>query len=185
MTAKECKDINDNPIDFELFWDLIKVAKPAMDGKVKAINPKFLQSKTQSIGFPDTPDWHAFMAVIRECLRRFPSKRAGNCQGSASDAAVEKANHLLMKEKGPRIAERFFIRYMGALHAYNAGVLKEFDTTKKNSRSVSLSPAVFLAAAASPMGRDRRFKTKQFLDNIRLCAKAFKEEEAKHKRRKK
>ena len=185
LTAKACKDINDNPVDFDLFWDLIKVARPAMDGKVKVIDPKFIQSKTQPIGFPDTPEWHAFVAVIRECLRRFPSEHADNCQGSDRAAAVQKANRHLVDETGARIAERFFVRYLGALHAYNAGVLKEFDYTKKNSPNVSFSTAVFFAAAASPLGRDRRFKTKQFLDNIRWCEQAFKEEEAKRKRRKK
>jgi len=185
LTAKACKDINDNPLDFDLFWDLIKVAKPAMDRKVKVINPKFIKSKKQPIGFPDTPEWHAFVAVIRECLRRFPCKHACNCHGSDRAASVQKTNRHLADEKGPRIAERFFVRYLGALSAYGAGVLKEFDTTKKNSRSISFSPAVFFAAAVSPMGRDRRFKTKQFLDNIRQCDKALKAEQAKQKRRKK
>lgn len=185
LTAKECKDINDNPVDFDLFWDLIKVAKPAMDGKVKVIQSKFIKSKKQPIGFPDTPEWHAFIAVIQECLRRFPCEHACNCHGSDRDASVQKPNRNFVNEKGPRIAERFFVRYLGALYAYSAGVLKEFDTTKKNSRSISFSPAVFFAAAASPIGRDRRFKTKQFIDNIRQCEKALKEEEAKRKRRKK
>ena len=185
LTAKECKDINDNPLDFDLFWDLIKIAKPAMDGKAKVIKPKFIKSKTQPIGFPDTPEWHAFIVVLRECLRRFPCKHACGCDGSNSAASVQKANRYLLTQKGARTAERFFVRYFGALHAYGAGVLKEFDTTKKNSRSISFSPAVFFAAAVSPVDRNRRFKTKQFLDNIRWCEQAFKEEEAKRKRRKK
>ena len=185
LTAKECKDINDNPVDFDLFFDLIEVAKPAMDGKAKVIKPKFIKSKTQPIGFPDTPEWHAFVAVIRECLRRFPCEHACGCDGSNSAASVQKANRYLLTQKGARTAERFFVRYFGALHAYGAGVLKEFDTTKKNSRSISFSPAVFFAAAVSPVDRNRRFKTKQFLDNIRQCETALKEEEAKRKRRKK
>ena len=185
MTAKECQALNDNPIDFALFWDLIKVAKPAMDGKVKVIDPKFLMSKKQPIGFPDEPEWHAFIAVIRECMRRFPCKHASNCQDATSAAALEKANRLIAAGKGPRLAEQFFVRYLGALHAYKEGLLKEFDTTKKNARNISFSPAVFFAAAASPVNRNRRFRTKPFLANIRLCEKAFKAEAAQQKRRKK
>jgi len=165
MTAKECKNINDHPLDFDLFWDLIAVAVPALDGKLKAIKPKFLKSKEQPIGFPDTPEWHAFMAVMRECLQRFPCKQPCECHYSDSDAARQKANRRLQSGKGAQTAERFMARYMGVWHTYSTGLLKEYDRSKKSPtkssfrRPCSLPPRFRRCAATGPSSQSNSSPT--------------------------
>jgi len=177
LSAKECKAINDNPIDFDLFWDLIGIAVEPLDGKRRVINPKFLQSAKQPIGFPDTPECHAWCAVFKECHKRIiGDKTADKTQRCQSEPASLKVGEMSpeCKEAG-QLTDRFMVRYLAIWKAFSAGLLKEFDTSKADSGHVSVRPAVLFAAAVSPLRRDKTFEPKEFIANIHDCERIMKE----------
>ena len=176
LSAKECKTINDNPIDFDLFWDLLGIAAEALNGKRQKINPKFLQSAKQPKGIPDTPECHAWIAVFKECHKRIGEKtdeETQRCQPEPASLPIGQMSPEC-KEAG-ELTDRFMVRYMAVWHAFSAGLLKEFDTSKDSSSHVSVRPAVFFAAAVSPLRRDKTFEPKEFIANIRECEQIIKE----------
>ena len=176
LSAKECKAINDNPIDFDLFWELIGIAAEALNGKRQRINPKFIQSAKQSKGIPDTPESHAWIAVFKECRKRIGDKTDAETQRCPSEPASLPVGQLSpeCKEAG-QMADRFMVRYMAIWRAFSAGLLKEFDTSTDSTSHVSVRPAVFLAAAFSPVRPDKTFEPKEFIANIHESEQVIKE----------
>lgn len=176
LSAKECKAINDNPFEFDLFWDLLGPAAEALSGKRLKINPKYLQSANQPHGIPDTPEWHAWLAVFKVCLKRLGATTGDETQSCpAAPASVPGGEMPPEFREAGELTDRFMVRYMAIWKAFTAGLLKEFDISTDNTKHVSLRPAVYFAAAVSPVRPDRTFEPEEFIANIHESVQILKE----------
>jgi len=173
LSPQDCKDINDHPFDFGLYLDLTLVAAAALNGKTKVICRKFIQSKEQPWGIPDTPESEAWFAVFREYHGRFGVAKDGSWPCAKAAPRRDRRLPACCREAG-KMTDRFMGRYQGVYKTYLAGGLKDMYKSRKKSAMVELPLEVHFAAAVTPLRRDGTFQRRPYLTAIRGCLAGIK-----------
>jgi len=182
LSIKRWQQINAHPLPFELFWHALPEITDAMNGKLRRIHPRALQSDALPIGIPDVPENHAWVVAFGACHDHLDNAKPGSPSSCAHDKHCEPGRLHPCCAKAAKLADEFMLRYRAIWLAYDTGQLRKYELP--GAPEITLSPAVFFAAAYSPVRRDKTFRMKAFLANIEICVETIRRAEEEEKNQK-